>query len=211
MVFGKKHSTNLATIELVTKILQAIDNSEYTIGVFLDLAKAFDTVNHEILLKKLEHYGIRGIALEWFKNYLTNRKQIIKYKAQKSESLTIKCGVLQGSVLGPLLFLIYMNNLSRSSEILSIILFADDTNLFFSHKNLFTLKETMNWELSMIASWLSANKLSLNIKKTHFIIQREEIKSKCVNYNKQPKNWASKVYKILGFIHRWWVHTGLDT
>ena len=170
MVFGKKkHSTNLATIELVTKILQAIDNSEYTIGIFLDLAKAFNRVNHEILLKKLEHCGIRGIALEWFKNYLTNRKQTIKYKSEKSESLTIKCGVHQGSVLGPLLFLVYINNISRSSEILSI-LFADDKNLFFSHKNLFTLKETMNQVLSKIASWLSANKLSLNIKKTYFII-----------------------------------------
>jgi len=73
MVFGKKDSTNLATIELVRKILRAINNSEYTIGVFLDLEKAFDLVNHELLLKKLEHYGIRGIALEWFKNYLTNR------------------------------------------------------------------------------------------------------------------------------------------
>ena len=73
MVFGKKDSTNLATIELVTKILRAINNSEYTIGVFLDLEKAFDLVNHELLLKKLEHYGIRRIALEWFKNYLTNR------------------------------------------------------------------------------------------------------------------------------------------
>ena len=96
----------------------------------------------------------------------------------------------QASVLGRLLFLIYMNDISRSSEILSIriiiILFADDTNLFFSHKNLVTLKETMNRELSKIASWLSADKLSSNIKKTHFIIfqiQREEIKSTCVNYN----------------------------
>ena len=154
----------------MTKILQAIDNSEYTIGVFLDLAKAFDTVNHEILLKKIEHYGIREIALEWFKNYLTNRKQMIKYKSEKSESLTIKCGVPKGSALGPLLFLIYMNDISRSSEVLSIILFAGDTNLFFSHKNLVTLKETTNRELNKIASWLSANKLSLNIKKTHFII-----------------------------------------
>ena len=168
--FRKKHSTNLATIELMTKILLAIDNNEYTIGVFLDLAKAFDTVNYEILLTKLEHYGIRGIALEWFKNFLTNRKQIVKYKQKKSESLTIKCGVPQGSILGPLLFLIYMNGISRCSEILSIILFVDDTNLFLSHKNSDTLEKTMNHELRKIASWLSANKLSLNIKKTHFII-----------------------------------------
>ena len=116
---------------------------EHSIGIFLDLAKAFDTVNHEILLEKPEHYGIRGIVLEWFRNYLSNRKQIVKYKQKKSESLTIKCGVPQGSVLGPLLFLIYMND----SEMLSIILFADDTNLFFSHKNLDFVHETMNCEL----------------------------------------------------------------
>ena len=91
--FRKNHSTNLATMELVTKILQSIDNNEYTIGVFLDLAKAFDTVNHQILLGKLEHYGIRGVALDWFKDYLTTRKQIVKYKSTKSKNLTIKCGV----------------------------------------------------------------------------------------------------------------------
>ena len=179
--FRKNHSTNLATIELTTKLLQAIDNNEYTIGVFLDLAKAFDTVNHEILLKKLEHYGIRGIALKWFENYLTNRKHIVKYKLEKSVSLTVKCGVPQGSILGPLLFLIYMNDISRCSEILSIILFADDTNLFFNHKNLDTLQMTMNNELSNIASWLSANKLSLNIKKTHFIIFKS--RGKKINQN----------------------------
>ena len=88
--FRKKHSTNLATIELMTKITDAIDNNEYTVGVFLDLAKAFDTVNREILLKKLEHYGIKGIVNDWFKNYLSNRKQIVKYKSVNSGSLDIK-------------------------------------------------------------------------------------------------------------------------
>ena len=96
--FHKKHSTNLATIELKTKILQAKDNNGYTIQVFYDLAKAFDTVNHKILLEKLEHFEIRGIPLEWFKNYLSNRKQIVKFKSQKSKSLTINSGVPQRSV-----------------------------------------------------------------------------------------------------------------
>ena len=168
--FRRKHSTNLATIELITKISQAIDNNENTLGVFLDLAKAFDTVNHEILLRKLDHYGVRGIVNKWFKNYLTGRKQIVKYKSVQSQSLTITCGVPQGSVLGPLLFLIYMNDVSRCSKKLSFILFADDTNLFYSHKNVDILYNTMNQELKNITSWLSCNKLSLNVKKTHFMV-----------------------------------------
>ena len=198
--FRKKHSTNLA-IELMTKILQAIENGEYTVGVFLDLAKAFDTVNHEILLRKLEHYGIRGIVLEWFTNYLTNRKQIVKYKFEKSERLTIKCGVPQGSVLGPLLFLSYMNDISRCSEILSVILFADDTNLFYSHKNIDTLNKTVNQELKKIARWLCANKLSLNIKKTHFIIfkskKRKLNQTVSIKINEQPIELV-KYTKFLG-------------
>ena len=146
-----------------------MDNNEYTLGVYLDLAKAFDIVNHEILLRKLDHYGMRGIVNEWFKNYWTERKQILKYKSQQSESLAITCGVPQGSVLAPLLFLIYMNDISRCSKRLSFILFADDTNLFYSHKNVDILY-LMNQELENITSWLSCNKLSLNVKKTHFMV-----------------------------------------
>ena len=87
----------------MTKIPKAIDDNEFTMGVFLDLSKAFDTVDHVILLQKLEHYGIRGVALDWFKNYLTGRTQFVKYKTTNSNSLSIKCGIPQGSVLGPLL------------------------------------------------------------------------------------------------------------
>ena len=192
--FRKKHSTNLAAIELMTKISQAIDNNEYTAGVFLDLAKAFDTVNHEILLRKLDHYGIRGIVHDWFKNYLINRQQIVKYKLVKSDSMTIKCGVPQGSVLGPLLFLIYMNDISKCSKILSFILFADDTNLFYSHKNTDVLVKTMNQELRKITSWLSANKLSLNVKKTHFMIFKT--KRKKLNQTLSIEINNQKIHKV---------------
>ena len=107
------------------------------VGLFLDLSKAFDTVNHHILLGKFKQYGFRGVALEWFKNYLTNRKQMVnRYKSVNSDTLVVSCGVPQGSILGPLLFLIYVNDISQSSSLLSFLLFTDDTNLFFGHKDI---------------------------------------------------------------------------
>ena len=213
--FWKKRSTNLATMELITKISKVIDDKEYTMGVFLDLSKAFDTVNHNILLHKLKHLGTRGVVLEWFKNYLSNRKQIVKYKLTVSNSLTMKCGVPQGSVLRPLLFSIYVNDITKCSQILFFISFADDTYLFLSHKDVRTLYKIMNQELKQVSLWITANKLSLNVNKTQFMIfktkkkklsHKEEIFSNKQTIN-QELSWkyhvnhvAMKVAKTTGIM-----------
>ena len=133
--FRKNHSTETAIIDLVAKLTDAIDKNKFTAGIFLDLSKAFDTVNHSIIIAKLRHYGIRGIALEWFKNYLTNRKQMVKFNNTISSKEKVTCGIPQGSVLRPLVFLIYMNDIHKCSKILSFILFADDTIAFYSDTN----------------------------------------------------------------------------
>ena len=139
-------------------------------GVFIDLQKAFDTVNHSILLKKLEHYGIRGTVLDWFSSYLSNRKQFVSVNGATSDHATITCGVPQGSVLGPLLFLLYINDLPNASKVLSFYLFADDTNIYFRSQDLCSLQKIMNMELKKVRKWLDANQLALNIDKTNFVI-----------------------------------------
>lgn len=168
--FQSSHSTEHAILEFIDNILKSFDNGQMTLGVFIDLSKAFDTVDHEILLQKLKFLGIRGTYLKWFKSYLNNRKQFIPFDNGKKQSLwrLITCGVPQGSILGPLLFLLYVNDLHKASNQISAIMFADDTNLFYSHSDLNTLYQKMNEELIKITQWFSANKLSLNLKKTQY-------------------------------------------
>ena len=163
-------STAHALIDIVDKISKSIDEKKYTIGIFLDLKKCFDTVDHNILLTKLEHLGIRGIALEWLKSYLDKRQQYVLYNNTESEKMYISCGVPQGSVISPLLFLLFANDITNVSKLIKFVLFADDTNLFFSGTNLDTLIQCVNVELKKIEHWFQVNKLFINAKKTNFMV-----------------------------------------
>ena len=168
--FRPNFSTSHALMELIEEITMAKDNNLKTIGVFIDLKKAFDTLNHNILLNKLEFYGIRGIANSWLKSYLSNRKQFVQLGEHRSQMRTILNGVPQGSILGPKLFIAYINDIQNVSNILKFILFADDTNAFSSSRNLRTLCKQVNTELNKLQVWFDVNKLSLNTEKTNYIV-----------------------------------------
>ena len=168
--FRKKYSTDIALISIVDKILNAFENGQYAVGIFIDLAKAFDTVNHKILLEKLNYYGIRGVANEWLCSYLSERKQCTQFNDSISNFENISCGVPQGSILGPLLFILYLNDLQNVSDVLFFLMYADDTNMFISGDDLAVLNETINTELPKIHTWFNANKLSLNVQKTNYML-----------------------------------------
>ena len=139
------------------------------------MSKAFDTIDHHILLQKHENYDIRGNALKWVSSYLSERAQCVFLGDVRSDFSTIRCGVPRGSVLGLLLFIIYINDIVNISSVSNSVLLADDTNLFVSHGNLNTLINILNNELTKESNWLKVNKLSLNIKKTNFLLYRQHL------------------------------------
>jgi hypothetical protein len=142
-------------------------NSAFAAISFLNKPIIIIIINHRILAQNLEHYGIRGVTQLWFDNYLTNRKQIVKYNQTRSEEMTIKTGVPQGPIIGPILFLLYINDIEYSSNLLSFMLFDDDTNIFYSNSRcLKSLNKVIQEETNKVAEWLNVNKLSLNIKKS---------------------------------------------
>ena len=163
-------STVDAVLQLVDECVTAFDQKRYLVAVFLDLSKAFDTVNHDILLSKLEAMGLRGLALAWFRSFLTDRRVVVDVGGHLSNERVINIGLPQGTVLSPILFLLYINDMCNASNALNYLHFADDTTIHASADNIDDLCNLMSRELQFIDKWLITNRLSLNIDKSSYMI-----------------------------------------
>ena len=168
--FRSLHSTLTSLLRCTNDWYLNIDKGLYTAGVYIDLKKAFDTVNHEILLSKLEYYGIKGKEFRWFHSYLVDRSQFCRVNGQISSTEPINCGVPQGSCLGPLLFLVYINDLPNCLKHSHVSMYADDTSIYFASNSISEINEAINADLAALKLWLQGNKLSLNVAKTEGMI-----------------------------------------
>ena len=168
--FRQQYSTSHTLINVTENIRKALDDGNISCGVFLDLQKAFDTVDHQVLLAKLNHYEICGVSNDWFKSYLPNCNQHVSINGYESGLAVINCDVPQGSVLGPLLFLLYINDLNEAIKFYKVHHLADDTNLLCLSNSFKKLNRLVNADLKHLVIWLNANKISLNVKKIELVI-----------------------------------------
>ena len=204
--FRPNHSTCKTTAQFLDDIYKAMNDNKLLIATYIDAMKAFDTVDHKILLLKAEHYGIKGLVLNWLKNYLTERYQCTIANNVTSDRQLITCGVPQGSVCGPLLFLIYINDISSVLEHCKVSLYADDTVIYISHHDVNEAVEMVQNDLNKLSNWCTRNKLTINSKKTKYCIygMRSNIKkSKAIHtVLSLNNNILDRVcsYKYLGFI-----------
>ena len=167
--FQKDFSTNHAILNLLEIIQKALDNGQIGCGIFIVLEKWFGTVNHGILLGKLDHYGIRGISNNWFRSYLSDRSQLVSINGFNSDYKTIKYGVPQGSVLGTLLFLIFINDLNIAIKLSETFHFADETCLLNIKYSVEQINKVVNKDLKFLVQWLNANRICLNVTKTEVV------------------------------------------
>ena len=163
--FRQQYSTSHALINIIENIRKALDIRNIGYGLFVDLQKVFDTVDHQILSAKLNHYGISGVSNDWFKYYLSNRNQYVSINGYESALAVLNCGVTQVSVLGSLLFLLYINDLNQAIKFCKVQNFADKTNLLCLSNSNKKQNKLVNSDLKHLANWLNTNKISLNVKK----------------------------------------------
>ena len=164
--FRRNHSTEYAALELIDRVILDMDKSEIPFSIFIDLSKAFDTLDHNILINKLQYYGIKDTALDLFQSYLSNRRQYVQIGNNKSDTTAITTGVPQGSILGPQLFIIYINDIIKFSTLFHTIIYADDTTLVgkfrdFKICNGHSLSENINYEITNLIDWLNVNRLGV--------------------------------------------------
>ena len=200
--FRKRHSTEYAALHIVDYLNYEMDLKRTPINLYLDLSKAFDSLSHKILISKLKHYGICDIALKLMKSYLENRKQYVQFDTCTSDMKSIRNGVPQGSILGPLLFLIYINDFPNSSKLFNFLMYADDTTLFCCLEDIKSDNKelVLNNELQCVHSWLKANRLSLNVKKTKYMLFRKQKRTDIRELNLRISNDAIQPVDDFNFL-----------